>query len=929
MTNNSKIVVFDKVLKSINDPNNYDTIILDNGLKVFVVNDSTAQNCAAALSVGVGSLQNKYGLAHFLEHMIFLGSEKYKSETIFGDILAKYDGTHNAYTDMNYTCYYFSVSCEAFEKTLDIFCNFFVNPLFTKSAIEREMNAVQAEHNKNFYDDGWRESQMLRDIADPSNIMNGFGTGNIESLNLPDIQDRLRNFFNKYYRPDDMYLVLSGPKSTDELINLAQQIFIQIPVRKKINEKVNEKLPYKHQILLIKAINKKKAIRILWQIPNAYLYKIEYAKYNPLFILIRLLTQRNYGSLNEYFRVNNLTSVLFIEQPLIVGNVILLIMEIQLTDLGFLSIQSVIDKIYEYIDIIKNADNNTIHEFYNEIRLVSRSSILNFTKGDQLDYIVNIASILARYKSYLPIQETLVVEELLSEYSNKFYDIFKKLTSYLTRENSVVFIISNDFEELKEREKWYQIEYEYLTSIPKDEITLKNNSNLPLYLPKMNTFICTKNDLIKNIKPYKNPVLIKSFSEHELWYQFTNQFKTPFVDIITELFIPNLKESIKIYLAFRIFILCVLDEMTPDLYEYNTADYMILLNTNEKNLTLIITGPSEKIKIVTETLINDVNNISIRKTTFKRIKKRMHDILTNSFLLPPFQQINIVVVENIIPDFFSVRDLLDNLDDITYDEVINSKFRVFSKLVAKTYISGNIIKDEAIELASIIHKLLPKHETLESDEVLIKTLNKGEVKVIKQKLSNLQDPNSVLGIYYSLGYTRPVSEFDSSNLLKSWNGIICLSKLIESIIASKYLDELRTIEQLGYVVISGLSIIGSDSDPFALYSFVIQSNIKDSEFLKNRTLKFVATSRKLIMNESENDLEIRKKSLIESIGKKPNNLLELSGKNMLKAFYSDIMDNDDVLIKTYNSITKKDLIKFYDYYFLNTKNRSVWIIQMD
>jgi insulysin len=100
----------------------------------------------------VGSLQDPpevNGLAHFCEHMLFLGTKKYPDENHYSKFLTAHNGSKNAATAEDYTYYYFSIKNDKFGEALDIFSQFFKDPLFTESATEREMNAVDSEFRKN------------------------------------------------------------------------------------------------------------------------------------------------------------------------------------------------------------------------------------------------------------------------------------------------------------------------------------------------------------------------------------------------------------------------------------------------------------------------------------------------------------------------------------------------------------------------------------------------------------------------------------------------------------------------------------------------------------------------------------------------------------------------------------------------------------
>ena len=110
------------------------TLTLPNGLKVLLISDPGFNKSAASMDVQVGSAsdpRDRQGLAHFLEHMLFLGTEKYPNSDDYGKFLQTNGGHSNAFTSDENTNYHFEVRHEAFEGALDRFAQFFIAPLFT------------------------------------------------------------------------------------------------------------------------------------------------------------------------------------------------------------------------------------------------------------------------------------------------------------------------------------------------------------------------------------------------------------------------------------------------------------------------------------------------------------------------------------------------------------------------------------------------------------------------------------------------------------------------------------------------------------------------------------------------------------------------------------------------------------------------------
>ena len=123
-------------------------IQLSNGLICLLICDMKSLISAAAMTVGCGQMDDPpevQGLAHFTEHMVFLGSDKYPDEDEFDRFCATHNGHSNAYTAMHNTTFYFELSRGGLQGSLDRFSGFFECPTFKESCSDREMKAVDNE----------------------------------------------------------------------------------------------------------------------------------------------------------------------------------------------------------------------------------------------------------------------------------------------------------------------------------------------------------------------------------------------------------------------------------------------------------------------------------------------------------------------------------------------------------------------------------------------------------------------------------------------------------------------------------------------------------------------------------------------------------------------------------------------------------------
>ena len=181
-------------------------IRLSNGLSAYLVSDPGVEQSAAGLAVAAGSWEDPTaypGLAHFLEHMLFMGTKAYPREEEYMEFINDHGGSVNAYTASDRTVYMLTVNHEAFPEAVDRFSHFFIDPLFSPNSIARELHAVDQEHAKNIEHDGWRQYMILKETANPNHPIHGFSTGNAKTLGgIP--QKSLKNWYATIYSTKKM-----------------------------------------------------------------------------------------------------------------------------------------------------------------------------------------------------------------------------------------------------------------------------------------------------------------------------------------------------------------------------------------------------------------------------------------------------------------------------------------------------------------------------------------------------------------------------------------------------------------------------------------------------------------------------------------------------------------------------------------------------
>jgi len=197
-------------------------------MKVILISDPEADISAASLDVAVGSCLDPkptQGIAHFLEHMLFMGTTKYPSENEYSEYIKNNGGNENAWTDLDNTNYQFEVSNEGFQGALDRFAQFFISPLMSESATEREMKAVDSEWNMNLSEDFWLDYALMFKMSNKDSPMDRFTIGNMESLKKEGIREALLKFHKDWYSSNIMTLAITSNSSLDELEKMAVELF--------------------------------------------------------------------------------------------------------------------------------------------------------------------------------------------------------------------------------------------------------------------------------------------------------------------------------------------------------------------------------------------------------------------------------------------------------------------------------------------------------------------------------------------------------------------------------------------------------------------------------------------------------------------------------------------------------------------------------
>ena len=457
---------------------------LKNNIKFILINDKYLTKSYVSVSINAGSYynpENYDGLAHFLEHMLFMGSKKYPQENYFMKKLNEYGGETNAYTSTFGTTYYFNVHNYGLIVMLDIFSRFFIDPLFNKESIFREIKAINNEHMKNINNDRYKLYQFILYLADNNNTkdlsINKFLTGSVNTLNKSDIRQKMIQFYNDYYTSDNISICIASSKSFNEILKLIETTFGII--EKKISKKVTLHKPLytknMNKYFYLKTLNEIYTVTYLWEIPPNGLmrvFKDNTNRFTDFRILFYLLNNRSntslYYNLKKYGYLQSLN--INIEDEGFFA------LHLNLTPQGFKEFNYINHNIFLYLNQIYKLDILNYAKYYQKI------AKLNFNYNNKQD-IENLCNALSSthfiYDTKTIFSDMFLITDIKN--TTTYLDLFKK---YINN-NYIVIISCNklDYNDLN----YYDLrEYDSIYAEIK---------NIDKFKQSLNRSLCVLNDL--------------------------------------------------------------------------------------------------------------------------------------------------------------------------------------------------------------------------------------------------------------------------------------------------------------------------------------------------------------------------------------------------------------------------------------------------
>ena len=200
---------------------------LDNGLRIVTTPMPATQAVSVNIFVGVGSRSEPArlnGITHFLEHMVFKGTEKRPDAILIAQEIEGAGGTLNAYTNKEFTCYWNIVPYDRFETALDVAADMLLNSKLEQAEIERECPVVQQELKRNHDNPGAWAGRLIGQAVygeQPAGWDVGGPVELIPTWSRPDFIEHI----GEWYKPSNIVLSVAGNVSHEQVVRLAAPLF--------------------------------------------------------------------------------------------------------------------------------------------------------------------------------------------------------------------------------------------------------------------------------------------------------------------------------------------------------------------------------------------------------------------------------------------------------------------------------------------------------------------------------------------------------------------------------------------------------------------------------------------------------------------------------------------------------------------------------
>jgi protease-3 len=875
-----------EIVKSPIDNREYASIVLDNQLEVMLVSDPSIEKSAAALSVAVGSFQEPKefgGLAHYLEHMLFLGTKSYPTVGDYSEFVSRNGGSQNAYTQLDHTNYMVAVNNGAYDEALSRFSGFFYEAILDESYADKERNAVHSEWSMKGPNDWVILQQLNGSTLNSEHPISQFNWGNLDSLVDKEnnkLQTALVEMYNTYYSANLMKGAMISNLPINEMKKLAQQHFGKIPnkntPRPEMTAVVAKPKHLKKVVHYIPQTDMKQ-LRINFVIEN----NADQFAVKPNGYVNYLLANEMPGTLASELRNAGLSDAVYSNYDADeYGNAGSFTLYIDLTETGVQNRDRVMGAVLKYLTLLKDKGVNP--RYFKEIKQSLSNSFRFKEKTNDYNYAMQIAA---------NLQHT-PAEYVLSgayEYQRFNPEVIQAVLDQLTLDNARIFYI--DKQQPGEQEmQYFAGKYSvHEISAELEQKWQQHSEQFALSLPRANTLMPESFDLVSAIHTDK-PAQLVSQQGYTAHLGHSALFKQPKGRVTLDLNNGLTKSSAKNHVLANLLDRGLGQKLTELQSEAGAAG-MGLGASLSNGLSLTASGFTDKqgmlltnaLSQIVEFEMNESELANIKASFKSDIQSSKRQILLNQ-LFPKFSRVAKL-------DEYSDQALLAEVDGISPTDIKQFRDQLLKQANLRVFAFGNYSDQQVKELSNMVLKQLPE------DREIADIYQTPLLQVAPGEIYNWQEDIEMTDIGLIEAYLAPRNDAD-----------LAAARVLSQLIRPALFKQIRTEEQLAYAV----GFFGQTFRQQMLVAFYIQSPAKGLAEVGERIGLFRKAFTQQLSSITEEAFATTKNSVLITLTQPAKNLSEEMGE-----FTGDWreqqwnFDSRDRLIAAVEKVTLNDVVNLY------------------
>lgn len=753
---------------------------LPNGFEALLISDPKTTLSAAAVVVSAGSWNDpeQYpGMAHFCEHMLFMGTAKYPDENEFMNKVADHGGMTNAMTAPDRTLYLFSSNEEGFLPLLDRFSHFFIDPLFKPDNIAKELHAVDQEFYKNIEHDGFRTLMVLKETGNQDHPNHLFSCGNSQTLSkIP--QKDLIEWNRRHYSADKMALVIYSSLDLDLLKEKTALLFSQVPVFFSSKEKTKSLLTSKEQqgkITYIQPVMEKRELTLLFELPPSLCNDPSHSAD----LIAYALKRGQKKGLYELLQKEELIERLSVHVEEIGGNDHKFFeVSFELTEKGMKKPELVVQYFFENLLLFKRT--GIPHYLFEEMNQTAKLQYQYQSRKEPFHYVQETA--------YHLVDEPLDTYPknllLANSYSQ---EKIKEVLDWLTFDKALFLFLAPTDRPLEKKEKWSGVSYD-LFSLPGNWIASWEEAHLnsEIRIAEPNPYLPTQMSIASREDDTTYPSLLAEHDLGKAYYFRAESFQSPEGALFLHILSPKLQPTAKSEVLADLYVDYLTDELRPTLMAAKQAGLKANLDVSHCRLNIELLGFSQKAPLLLETILSQLKTTSPSKEKFQAMTESLQKRLKNEQRQLAFRQAKTMAAHLILPEQKLPKEKEEALLSIQYEDFLAFQNELFEETYVEGFFGGNLtLKEAQKSWLDVIHllgkKAFPKEEHPQSKSVAIPV---GPY--IISETTEVQGNSTFLVIDQgSFSFEKRASQ-----------------EIVASALKEAFFNELRTKQKTGYIALS-------------------------------------------------------------------------------------------------------------------------------